>query len=489
MKSRQIGWIFLVIMLAGLAQTLVAQSRYTYQMLLNQNRESYVNFDMIYQPTPDGNTQVTILHRVQHPFLTFRRQVIQGQDRTTTQFASDIAITFDFFSGDSELVPTEPFIVRETWSSSVTVTEFEDTQNTELFLSGITTVTLPPNTYRLIPTISINGREVTGARAAAIQQSRQPNQPVATPRGRRAAREAREAQQRRGIIEVPDLSGSDFARLTLLNNAKTPLIARNYGRSVGFGEDFGLLLTVSSELERDSLEVRLFETGVLSGTGNTGQQVWGAFVHPSYNAFDGQIKFSSESSNSDITISFSESENLHHHTLDVPNHRFANAWFRAEVHKWEGGESTQIGSSTWQARWFNMPTSLLNLDVAIDMLRFIVNSDDLRQVRRSSLEEREQWFRTFWEERDPTPDTKFNELMAEYYRRVDYTYQEFTTPSRAGFDSDQGRIYIVYGPPDHVERRLPPGGATTEVWTYANQSFIFQATTGFGDFQLVNPTN
>lgn len=490
MLFRLTGWLTTALLIVILAQTAQTQPRYTYQMLANQNRESNVHFDFIYQPGPDGKTEIIILHRVQYPYLTFRRQVIQGRDQNTTQFAADISITFDFYDGESDPIPTEPFIAREMWNSSVTVQKYEDTQNPDLYLSGITKITLPPDTYHLIPTVSINGREVTGARAANIQQGRQPAQPVGTPRGRRAAREAREAAQRRGIVNVPDLSTNQFARLTLISNTEEDLIARNFGRSVTYADDFGLLVSYPAALERDSIEVRVYQTGLTPTQSNSGgSQVWGAFLHPSYNQSEGKLIFQKASGSQRIIIDTDDSESMLHQHLTVPNHKLANAWFRADVFKWKGGESTKVGESTWQSRWFNMPTSLLNLDVAIDMLRFIVEDSQLREMRRGSMEEKEARFRAFWRERDPTPETDFNELMAEYYRRIDHAFQEFSTPSRPGFESDQGRTYIVYGPPDSVERRLPAGGSATEVWTYGSQTFIFRATTGFGDFQLVTPSN
>lgn len=489
MNARYLCVALLFTLLSGLALSVDAQSRYTYQMLLNQNRDSQVHLDFVFQPADDGKTEVIIMHRVQHPFLNFRRQVIQGRDGNSTQFTSDLSLTFDFYSGESEPVPTEPFIAREIWSSSVTVEAFEDTQNRELFLAGVTRFVLPPDTYRLIPTISVNGREVTGVRAAALQQNRQTGPPVATPRGRRAAREAREAEQRRGLIEIPDLSTSDFTMVTLLENTDQPLTARNHGRSVRFGEDFGILLSVSSELQRDSLEIRLFETGVIGGSGQTGSNVWNAFVSTDYSNMSGTKQFTTLTHSAPVTITFESDDRLTHYPVSIPNHRFSNAWFRLDVYAWQNGESRKIGDTTWQSHWFDMPTSLLNLDVAIDMLRFIVSPDELRQMRKGSQEDREERFRVFWEARNPTPETRFNELMAEYYRRIDHAYREFSTPSRAGFDSDQGKIFIVYGPPDNIERRLPPGGTTTEVWTYPNQTFVFRATSGFGDFVLVNPTN
>nr|WP_286670562.1 GWxTD domain-containing protein [Fodinibius salsisoli] len=119
------------------------------------------------------------------------------------------------------------------------------------------------------------------------------------------------------------------------------------------------------------------------------------------------------------------------------------------------------------------------------MLHYIVNEKTLDQLRSGSESAREQKFRAFWEKRDPTPDTEYNELMAEYYRRIDYAYQNFTTNNTIGYESDQGEIYIKFGPPENKERRFPANGSTIEIWTYPNRQFVFRATTGFGDFKLV----
>ena len=133
-----------------------------------------------------------------------------------------------------------------------------------------------------------------------------------------------------------------------------------------------------------------------------------------------------------------------------------------------------------------MPTSLLNLNVAIEMLRFITNKETIKKIDNGTALEREKKFRSFWKEKDPTPNTEFNELMAEYYQRIDYTYKNFTTENTIGFNSDRGEVYIKYGPPKDINRKFPKEGATTEIWTYPNRQFIFKATTGFGDFDLVS---
>jgi len=76
-------------------------------------------------------------------------------------------------------------------------------------------------------------------------------------------------------------------------------------------------------------------------------------------------------------------------------------------------------------------------------------------------------------------------LMVEYYSRIDHAWEHYTTPERPGYESDQGRTWILYGEPRRIERRYPPGSATREIWYYPNRTLTFEATTGFGDFRLI----
>ena len=71
--------------------------------------------------------------------------------------------------------------------------------------------------------------------------------------------------------------------------------------------------------------------------------------------------------------------------------------------------------------------------------------------------EREHFIEQFWLRRDPTPATVENEFKEEYYRRIAYANDHFATPTLAGWKTDRGRIYIVYGPPDEKESH-PAGG-------------------------------
>ena len=97
----------------------------------------------------------------------------------------------------------------------------------------------------------------------------------------------------------------------------------------------------------------------------------------------------------------------------------------------------------------------------------------------SNDEERENFIESFWQRRDPTPDTAENEFKEEHYRRIAYANEHFPA-GIPGWKTDRGRIYIVFGPPDEIEshpsggtyeRPMEEGGGTTstfpfEQWRY-----------------------
>jgi GWxTD domain-containing protein len=114
-------------------------------------------------------------------------------------------------------------------------------------------------------------------------------------------------------------------------------------------------------------------------------------------------------------------------------------------------------------------------------------------------EQREEFIKKFWERRDPTPRTPFNEFKEEHYRRVEFTNQKYFEGT-AGWRSDRGRVYIMFGPPDFFETN--PGGGRgflfgvsgptaefpSEVWTYRYIPGLKMRQTRI-DFTFVNYYN
>jgi GWxTD domain-containing protein len=74
----------------------------------------------------------------------------------------------------------------------------------------------------------------------------------------------------------------------------------------------------------------------------------------------------------------------------------------------------------------------------------------------SNDEEREAFIETFWQRRNPNPDSPENEYREEYYRRIAYANERFAA-GKPGWKTDRGHIYIAFGPPDDIEGH-PSGG-------------------------------
>lgn len=155
----------------------------------------------------------------------------------------------------------------------------------------------------------------------------------------------------------------------------------------------------------------------------------------------------------------------------------------------EGNGRRELRERRFNVRIPGIPISITDLDIAIRQLRYIASNEENGKLRQASAGERERLFKEFWARRDPTSGTEENELMDEYYRRVEYANAKFAT-NRAGWETDRGRIYVLYGEPTDIERH--PFEANTrpyEIWFYSQiaRRFIFVDYTGFGDYSLASP--
>ncbi|MFN0159488.1 MAG: GWxTD domain-containing protein [Bacteroidota bacterium] len=152
-----------------------------------------------------------------------------------------------------------------------------------------------------------------------------------------------------------------------------------------------------------------------------------------------------------------------------------------------GGET--IVHLPFRTMWPDMPFSLRDVDFAIAVLRYITKPEQLDSLKDGSFEERREKLEQFWKAKDKTPNTVYNEVMTEYYRRVDYSMRTFGTLKEPdGSRSDRGRIHILHGQPTTIERVLDPKSGYEEVWAYTgiNKKFVFADETKSGNYILVS---
>jgi len=453
---------------------LFSQPRANYPMLHRMNQDPSTFIGKSFFPTDSGLTQTIFSFKIGYDQLTFLRD----QSSTGETFSSHVELIIDMYDKETAEIPDRAFIERRTWTSKVTAKSFEETLNPTQYVEGLLKFELKPDRYRYIATIHVNGQsrlltssgnqtQINGMLSSANRRSNQRNRNL------------------RQFVDIPDLTDTyEFSTISLIKDSPSDsLIIYNTGSNVPFSEDYKVLVGIHTSRESNYMMEVL----------NIGNRP-APDISTDSTAF--QIVFSKElnqstsiSSSSGLylangnLISLLNESNITYHLISVPNSKFPNSWYQIRVVD-PASEQKTIASSNILSRWYNIPSSLLNLDIALDHMRFILDESQLKEMRRGSDVEKEQKFRFFWQQRDPTPDSDYNELMTEYFTRIDQAFEKYTTPSKPGHESDQGKIFIVYGPPDTIERRFPPSGNTQEIWTYENRTFIFTASSGFGDFRL-----
>jgi GWxTD domain-containing protein len=135
----------------------------------------------------------------------------------------------------------------------------------------------------------------------------------------------------------------------------------------------------------------------------------------------------------------------------------------------------------------------LDKDVA-----YIITDEERKAFKKLATDdERERFIEEFWRRRDPDPDTEENEFKEEYYERIAYANEHFSS-GIPGWKTDRGRIWIMYGKPDEREthpmggsyqRPSYEGGGSTSTYPFEIWFYRYLAGVGSGiEIEFVDPT-
>ncbi|MEX1136196.1 MAG: GWxTD domain-containing protein [Balneolales bacterium] len=479
--------VFLCVLFLALSAGFATAQRISYEALKIQERipTAYFDYNIIPPSSPGEDPQLVVGFKLGYDFLNFRRDSGNDDDR---RFYSDVEIGVEIFGvEDQELSSQEreelytdriqetqsarraerrrsrrsdeerESVGREFWNGTAYAATYEQTQSSNQHLEGYIVKSLPPGSYE------INSRFSSDQRTRNTLPKR---------------------------ITIPDFDENGDTQIYFLDEDESidlpvtsPLI--NMGRNVFFGKDFNALILVPDYDEQAEYRLQLKKIGP-DRDDTSSVTVYDEALSDSdiYKGVDVHLTGSNDEA---VKLSLSQDEETPYTfaSIKVPNSRFENAHYRMEI--WQNGsngENERLGNRTFLNRWVDIPTSLLNLDVAINMMQFILDDEALSRMEEGNQRQREEKFREFWNERNPTPETEYNELMVEYFRRIDYAFENYTSPREAGYESDMGRIYIQNGEPDNVTRRFPSNEPAVVIWEYGPRIFRFEATSGFGDYEL-----
>ena len=132
--------------------------------------------------------------------------------------------------------------------------------------------------------------------------------------------------------------------------------------------------------------------------------------------------------------------------------------------------------------WEDMPKSLINASYAADIMRYILKDDEYdTMIGGSDIDIRSRLLQ-WWKKLDPTPTTIYNEAMTEYFRRADIAFTTFQTIQESdGIMTSRGKIALLYGFPQSIEKNILNGNIQQEIWNYSailNKKFFFEQKNG-----------
>ena len=133
-------------------------------------------------------------------------------------------------------------------------------------------------------------------------------------------------------------------------------------------------------------------------------------------------------------------------------------------------------------------------------VNYIIDSNERKQFLALTTDaQRDSFIEAFWKVRNSDPDSSgINTYKEEHYRRLAYANDHYGSMAlQDGWRTDQGRIYIVLGPPQQVVTYLSARNVRPmEIWFYQSPSqalpsyfsLLFYKRSNGDPFSLYSPT-
>ena len=121
-----------------------------------------------------------------------------------------------------------------------------------------------------------------------------------------------------------------------------------------------------------------------------------------------------------------------------------------------------------------------------ELLDLLFEPEELATLEDAPAAQRAARWDSLWRARDPDASTARNEFQDAVVARFQQATRRYSGRS-PGWQTDRGRVFIVYGVPEQVDAFQSPNALDrTERWTYdgGNTVFVFVDATGSGEYVL-----
>ncbi|MCB0728442.1 MAG: GWxTD domain-containing protein [Ignavibacteriae bacterium] len=172
----------------------------------------------------------------------------------------------------------------------------------------------------------------------------------------------------------------------------------------------------------------------------------------------------------------------------IPTDNLVFGDYKLEITDISSGEL--IAEKDFSNKLNGMPVNSKDMNLMISQLLYIASGEEYSKIKNAPTEElKEKYFIEYWRSKDPSPNTTKNELMIEYYNRIEVANERYSHYID-GWKTDMGMVYIIYGEPNSIDRvPFAENSKPYEIWQYYtdNKEFIFFDESGFGDYKLAIP--
>ena len=139
------------------------------------------------------------------------------------------------------------------------------------------------------------------------------------------------------------------------------------------------------------------------------------------------------------------------------------------------------------------PYDTMSISTKEHIARWLLTPAERTILSRLNDDGKDSFLHQYWTAHDPVKTTPENEYLAERISRFIYANENFSrNPGKLdGWESERGRVHIVYGPSDEIDdMSVPLTGEPLQVWHYRalkeGKYFIFEQQGSEYDFRLVH---
>lgn len=139
------------------------------------------------------------------------------------------------------------------------------------------------------------------------------------------------------------------------------------------------------------------------------------------------------------------------------------------------------------------PYDSLPLEEQLQVVRHRLTPDDEATLANLTEEGTKNFLESYWRQNDEYPLTTVNETRDRLVALYRYANEKYSTSQdrQDGWQTDRGRIVMVFGLPDKIdEQDAPIVGHGFEIWYYDRIQeglvFVFEVQEGFSDYYIVH---